>query len=54
MQEQLADRLGVSFTTANRWERGATMPQKAADGHPTRASEESGDSTRKDYVEATC
>lgn len=29
-QEQLADRLGVSFATVNRWEGGANMPQKAA------------------------
>ncbi len=29
-QEQLAERLGVSFTTVNRWEGGATTPQKAA------------------------
>ena len=29
-QEQLADRLGVSFATVNRWEGGGTMPQKAA------------------------
>ena len=29
-QEQLAERLGVSFATVNRWEGGATMPQKAA------------------------
>ena len=29
-QEQLAERLGVSFATANRWEGGVTMPQKAA------------------------
>ena len=29
-QVQLAERLGVSFATVNRWEGGATMPQKAA------------------------
>lgn len=29
-QEQLAERLGVSFATVNRWEGGATLPQKAA------------------------
>ena len=29
-QEQLADRLGVSFATINRWEGGTTKPQKAA------------------------
>ena len=29
-QEQLAERLGVSFTTVNRWEGGVTKPQKAA------------------------
>ena len=29
-QEQLAERLGVSFATVNRWEGGATRPQKAA------------------------
>ena len=29
-QEQLAERLGVSFATVNRWEGGATTPQKAA------------------------
>jgi type I restriction enzyme M protein len=29
-QEQLAERLGVSFATVNRWEGGATKPQKAA------------------------
>ena len=29
-QERLAERLGVSFATVNRWEGGATMPQKAA------------------------
>ena len=29
-QEQLAERLGVSFATVNRWEGGGTRPQKAA------------------------
>ena len=29
-QEQLADRIGVSFATVNRWEGGLTRPQKAA------------------------
>jgi type I restriction enzyme M protein len=29
-QEQLADRLGVSFTTINRWEGGNSSPQRAA------------------------
>ena len=29
-QEQLAERLGVSFASVNRWEGGATKPQKAA------------------------
>ena len=29
-QEQLAERLGVSFATVNRWEGGVTTPQRAA------------------------
>ena len=29
-QEKLAERLGVSFATVNRWEGGSVMPQKAA------------------------
>jgi type I restriction enzyme M protein len=29
-QERLAERLGVSFATVNRWEGGSNMPQKAA------------------------
>ncbi|MFZ5652846.1 MAG: helix-turn-helix domain-containing protein, partial [Pseudomonadota bacterium] len=29
-QEQLAERLGVSFATVNRWEGGGSKPQRAA------------------------
>ena len=29
-QEQLAERLGVSFTTVNRWPGGVTSPQRTA------------------------
>src|SRR5438132_11906770 len=29
-QEELAERLGVSFATVNRWEGGSNAPQKAA------------------------
>ena len=29
-QEQLAERLGVSFATVNRWEGGGNKPQRAA------------------------
>src|SRR5579871_2883934 len=29
-QEQMAQRLGVSFATVNRWEAGATTPQRKA------------------------
>ena len=33
-QEQLAERLGVSFATVNRWEGGVTMPAKGGtDGY---------------------
>ena len=30
-QEQLAQRLGVAFSTVNRWERGKTKPSKIAE-----------------------
>lgn len=39
-QEQLADRLGVSFATVNRWEAGANEPQRAARGAIDRLAEE--------------
>ncbi len=45
-QEQLTELFGVSSATVNRWEDGAPMPQKAADGHPALAAEEFSDSTR--------
>jgi transcriptional regulator with XRE-family HTH domain len=42
MQEQLAERLGVSFATINRWEGGANMPQKAAQDAIAELAEEAG------------
>jgi len=41
-QEQLADRLGVSFTTVNRWEGGVNQPQKAAREAIATLAEEAG------------
>jgi len=41
-QEQLADRLGVSFTTVNRWEGGVNRPQKAAREAIATLAEEAG------------
>lgn len=41
-QEQLAERLGVSFATINRWEGGANMPQKAARETIAALAEEAG------------
>ena len=41
-QEQLADRLGVSFATVNRWEGGSNMPQKAARQVISALAEEAG------------
>jgi type I restriction enzyme M protein len=38
-QEQLAERLGVSFATVNRWEAGANEPQRAARDAITRLAE---------------
>src|SRR5256886_10806582 len=41
-QEQLAERLGVSFATVNRWEGGANTPQKAARDAILALAEEAG------------
>jgi type I restriction enzyme M protein len=41
-QEQLAERLGVSFATVNRWEGGLTVPQKAAREVITALAQEAG------------
>ena len=41
-QEALAERLGVSFATVNRWEGGANIPQRAAREAIARLAEEAG------------
>jgi type I restriction enzyme M protein len=41
-QEQLAERLGVSFATVNRWEGATTRPQKAAADAIRKLAEEAG------------
>lgn len=41
-QEQLAERLGVSFATVNRWEGGSSKPQKAAQEAIAALAEEAG------------
>src|SRR5439155_19446993 len=41
-QQQLAQRLGVSFATVNRWEGGANIPQQAALGAIRRLAAEAG------------
>ncbi len=41
-QEQLAERLGVSFASVNRWEGGVTIPQKAAQETITALAAEAG------------
>lgn len=53
-QEQLAERLGVSFATVNRWEGGANTPQKAAREAIAALAKEAGvfDGERPDIVEA--
>lgn len=51
-QVQLAERLGVSFATVNRWEGGATMPQKAARLAIHALAEEAGVDTEELAVDA--
>ncbi|MCU4161642.1 N-6 DNA methylase [Acidiphilium sp. AL] len=51
-QEQLAERLGVSFATVNRWEGGSNMPQKAAREVITALAEEAGVATVEDATES--
>ena len=41
-QEQLAERLGVSFATVNRWEGGANAPKKGARAAIVALAEEAG------------
>src|ERR1700719_1191242 len=41
-QEQLAERLGVSFATVNRWEGGMNAPQRAAQAAIAALAEEAG------------
>src|SRR6516162_8787796 len=41
-QEELAERLGVSFATVNRWEGGMNIPQRAAQEVITALAEEAG------------
>ena len=51
-QVQLAERLGVSFATVNRWEGGAAMPQKAARLAILDLAEEAGVDTSESAVDA--
>ncbi|WNY19311.1 helix-turn-helix domain-containing protein [Xylella fastidiosa] len=47
-QKQLAKRLGVSFTTVNRWESGGNTPQHAAHAnHPCSSAGSGGPRDRK-------
>jgi type I restriction enzyme M protein len=51
-QEQLAERLGVSFATVNRWEGGANLPQKAAREVIMALAQEAGIDTDSDAGES--
>src|SRR5438552_1816358 len=50
-QEQLAERLGVSFATVNRWEGGSNEPQKAAREVIAALAEEAGISSEGNTTE---
>src|SRR5579883_765445 len=52
-QEQLAERLGVSFATVNRWEGGSNEPQKAAREVITALAREAGIDIEHDVSEET-
>lgn len=52
-QEQLAERLGVSFATVNRWEGGVNMPQKAARATIAALAAEAGVDTGEPAADAT-
>ena len=52
-QQQLADRLGVSFATVNRWEGGLNMPQKAARAAIAALAAEAGIDPEQDVVDVT-
>ncbi len=51
-QEALADRLGVSFATVNRWEGGDTKPQRAAQDLIDSLTQEAGIESSSDVVDA--
>ncbi|MEY9421475.1 N-6 DNA methylase [Bradyrhizobium liaoningense] len=51
-QEQLAERLGVSFATVNRWEGGSNVPQKAAREVIAALAEEAGVGTPESTTES--
>ena len=52
-QEQLAERLGVSFATVNRWEGGSNLPQKAAREVIEALAQEAGIDMEDDITEST-